>query len=109
MTPELKAKWIADLKTHAKAVGVLRDHDDRGLSYCCLGVACLTLGASFAERGTFNAPRLPDGTAINDGEGLSALGLTMLGISEKAHDELIRLNDESDTFEPVIAYIEANL
>lgn len=115
MNPELKAKWIADLKTHKQVTGQLcgwRDIDDgadaeRG--YCCLGVACLTLAGVFEyESGYDLIPRL-NGRALNDGEGLNRYALDLLGINEKTQSILIVINDQSDTFEPVIAYIEANL
>lgn len=108
MNPELKAKWIADLKTHTQATGVL--HDAKTGGYCCLGVACLTLGAAFGGPGDIwgKTPRLGD-LAINDGEGLSKYGVELLGITELEQDQLIHINDTSDSFEPVIGWIEANL
>ena len=110
MNPELKAKWITDLKTHPKIQEALHDETSNRNGYCCLGVACITLGGAFEydeEHDSYTARRA--GRALNDGEGLNAHGLTLLGISRSQQTELINLNDSEDTFEPVIAWIEANL
>jgi hypothetical protein len=100
MNPELKAKWIADLKIHPKIQGAL--HTTKG--YCCLGVACITLGGNFE----LGMPRLDD-RALDDRGGLNNHGLTLLGIDENDQSILVDLNDNTDTFEPIIKWIEANL
>jgi hypothetical protein len=118
MTPEFKAKWIADLKSHEKIQGLLRgwvrDDTDCGgvVGYCCLGVACLTLGATFEapeDCGELDARPILDGERLNDGEGLNLHALGLMGIREIDHTELIAINDKTDTFAEVIAYIEEHL
>jgi hypothetical protein len=44
MNPEIKAQWLADLRSDefAQATGYLRDQD----AYCCLGVLCKQAAAA---------------------------------------------------------------
>lgn len=48
MTPELKAKWIAALRSgeYQQGRGRLRTDDNR---FCCLGVLCAVTGREFIE------------------------------------------------------------
>lgn len=42
MKPEIKAKWIAALRSgnYKQTTGVLKRETDGAVSYCCLGVLC---------------------------------------------------------------------
>lgn len=109
MSPEFKARWIADLRKYPKTVGYLKN--DQG--YCCLGVACMTLGAKFKVIATGpyagdHRPILNDRN-IADGEGLTYETLIDIGLTHSHQNKLIDLNDHSSTFEPVIEWIEENL
>jgi len=120
MTPELKAKWLNDLRSgkYQKTHSHLRD--DKG--YCCLGVLCETAGVGFnlaSKTADHNAdvagqmwtmyPNDFEGMPINEGEELSAMGMEIFGLGQVQHDDLTRLNDENSTFAEVIQYIEENL
>jgi hypothetical protein len=124
MTPEFKAKWLADLRSGAYPKTTRHLKDDKG--YCCLGVALCTLGAGWRSDGTqytdngvvaglYYMPLDFDDMEVNSGNELSEFGMELLGLEKGDHDELIRLNDlihlndERDTFDEVIGYIEANL
>lgn len=103
MTPEFKAKWIADLRKYPKTRSYLKN----STGYCCLGVACLTLGAKFEER-SMKRPIL-NGINLADGEALTPCTLDQIGLTMSNQNTLIDLNDRSDTFDPVIEWIEENL
>lgn len=113
MTPEFKAKWIADLRTHEKTENLLREHFEGGYGYgyCCLGVACLTLGAEFKYCGGDEGEQRPilDGKVLSVSEKLSTTTLGMIGLSADQQADLILLNDSSNTFAEVIDYIEKEL
>jgi hypothetical protein len=109
MSPKFKARWIADLRKYPKTTGYLKTKT----GYCCLGVACLTLGAEFEERlvyGNVNNERpILNGRSLADGEGLTYSALELIGLTLSNQNKLIDLNDRSSTFDPVIKYIEENL
>jgi hypothetical protein len=105
MTPEFKARWIADLRKHPKTTGYLK-HDG---AYCCLGVACMTLGGHFEKGGDGNTRPFLGSNNLAYGEELAYSTLELMGLTYSAQTTLIDLNDRSDTFEPVIEWIEENL
>jgi hypothetical protein len=108
MTPEFKARWIADLRKYPKTVGYLKSDG----AYCCLGVACLTLGAKFEDRltaGSHDERPILNGCNLADRGGLTDSTLRDMGLTVRDQTKLIDLNDCSSTFEPVIRWIEENL
>ncbi len=111
MSPEFKAKWIADLRKYPKTTSYLKNSK----GYCCLGVACLTLGAKFEVRSFLETGGLAEdrpilnGRNLANGEGLDHSTLDLIGLTDNQQNKLIALNDCSTTFEPVIAWIEKNL
>lgn len=119
MDPVIKQKWIEDLRSgkYAQAEGQLRDL--RANSYCCLGVLCLSVGATFDElrdddefgtRQLQNVPLL-DGKNIGFGEDpeLSREFMASIGLPRDQQAELIKLNDSGVPFAMIADYIEANL
>jgi hypothetical protein len=113
MTPERKTKWIEDLHLYPKTKGHLKDK----IGYCCLGVLCETQGAGFnidpaeffnIEAVWFEAKEL-DGADLTAGNELSYYGREYFGLSDEHHDALIALNDDCDSFGPVIEYIRKNI
>lgn len=118
MTPELKEKWLTDLKSgkYPKTRGHLKDK----IGYCCLGVLCETAGIGFRDElvgygGSLDEARWfapkPDagGFKVHDGNTLSDYGLKQFGLSTFDLESLIDSNDNHDTFDPVIEYIEEHL
>lgn len=110
MSPKFKKRWIADLRKYPKTRSYLKN----STGYCCLGVACLTLGATFEDNfGTSpaDADQRPilNGRNLAEGEGLTCETLDLIGLTMSNQNTLIDLNDRSDTFEPVIEWIEENL
>lgn len=118
MDANLKAKWLADLRSgkFRQAQGYL--HNPKGDSYCCLGVLCLSAGASFQdwrdpeyfEREIENAPVL-DGGILSAGEDqeLSKLWMETIGLSDEHNRTLIEMNDGGVPFPRIADYIEKNL
>lgn len=98
-----KTKFIKALKSgeYNKGMGRLRSDDDGEITWCCLGVAADICGIKnlgtkdFIEKG-LNMKGISKVPNILKGR---------VGIAE----ELAELNDKSDSFEPVIEYIEKNL
>lgn len=99
--PEFKARWIAALESgkYKKGKSCLRSHNNR---YCCLGVAGDLLRPGKWVRS--HVYSLEDETVCLPSE-LSA----EIGLSSDAEIHLMNLNDDSDTFKPVVAWIEENL
>lgn len=106
MTPEFKARWITDLRKYPKTRSYLKN----STGYCCLGVACLTLGAKFEERFELGEwrPTL-NGINLAEGQALTPCTLEQIGLAMSNQNTLIDLNDRSDTFDPVIEWIEEHL
>lgn len=123
LDPDFKARWLDDLRSgkYIKTKKHLRDA--RG--HCCLGVALCTLGVAWndtAKMVTTTVAGLPvkvpatwleplefDGAKVHNGNELSAAGRELVGLSIKAHDDLVVFNDNNDTWDKVIAYIESEL
>lgn len=119
MIPEVKALLLDALKSgeYEKGVGWLaRENGETGTTeYCCLGV----LSAVAAERGVCQP------FEKFDDDGRTYLGVPegdrghsaylppsvsdWSGLDEDDQSLLARVNDNNDTFEPVIAHIETNL
>lgn len=101
MNPWVKRKWVRALKSgkYGKGNGFL---GFRG-RYCCLGVLACEMVPEFAiihydkMRVGTSISFLPDDLAI------------MFGVDKDAQHDLANINDNSHTFEPVIAYIEEHL
>lgn len=117
MTPERKAQWLLDLRSgkYPKTKKHLKDTT----GYCCLGVLLATEpGVGFKAEpancvtGTYFPHTLPghhEPVYLHSGHKLSEAGRRHFGLERVDHDALTGLNDLHDTFEPVIAYIEAKL
>jgi hypothetical protein len=102
MDAELKAKWIAALRSgeYEQGKGNLRA---RNGTYCCLGVLCKVAGYGID---TDNDCALrPDGTKGEQ----SYDALDDLGAVPKIRHPLISMNDSDSTFTEIADYIEANI
>lgn len=112
MNQEVKTEWLEALKSeaYAKGNGQLRNEN----KYCCLGVLCDLYGK---KHGRGWKPALHQ--APGQGEAYAFLTATCFlpeevavwsGLDgdegENTQSDLAGTNDESDTFEPVIALIE---
>lgn len=110
MTPELKSKWVAALRSgkYKQTQTVLRDD----LGFCCLGVLCDVIGP------TGWSP-VGGGFTYLDTFSLGLLGTPLLnyvGLDADTQVELTKLNDEAkldmgspSTFAEIADYIEANV
>lgn len=127
LDPAFKEKWLADLRSgvYPKTKGHLKD----GVGFCCLGVALCTLGLPFSDDPTrspssngavehvfyplpLETPVDIDGEYsrhVNAGNELSRVGRMLVGLTSYEAGDLMTLNDESETFEPVIGFIEREL
>lgn len=109
MTAEMKARWIAALSpggSHRdrKGRGSLIDCEGR---MCCLGVLADMNGAKWGdhpdEQNT-TGERVCQFSDPTDADAF--LEPDAFGLSEDVQGELAKLNDASDTFDPVIQLIE---
>lgn len=94
MNPELKAKWVAALRSgkFQQGRGQLRKGDE----YCCLGVLCKVARIPISESG---------GSA-----GKSGYKLIHRRVPEQAAETLWRMNDHRGlNFAQIADWIEANL
>jgi len=111
LDPEIKAKWLTDLRSGEYRQAQCHLHKDGG--YCCLGVLCLSAGATFDDDGTYfeNIPIL-DGENIADGENpeLSSAFMRRIGLRYHEQKWLVSMNDEkNEPFAAIADYIEKNL
>jgi hypothetical protein len=108
MTPELKEKWLSDLRSgkYPKTERFLKN--DTG--YCCLGVLLETTGIGFVQDYSYgevvweSKDRRFGTVSI-----LTVRGMKEFGLENSHVNNLMNLNDTSETFEEVITYIEENL
>lgn len=96
MNPELKAKWVAALRSgkYEQMRYQLYDRPDSPTRLCCIGVGIAAQGCPHEGWGTFDTPR-----AAN-----------LLGLPYDDQRTLIVMNDDENKSFPEIAdYIEKNL
>lgn len=112
MKPELKAKWVAALRSgkYEQVQGQLRYTKDGKHSYCCLGVLCDVSGEGTWDRTSYDIDTEDiEGITSLDGQ-LDGLGQRMFGITAPQEETLIAMNDEHKaSFAEIADYIEANL
>ena len=92
MKPELKERWVAALEgpyADKKTVAELKNNE----GFCCLGVL-IDIEKAWVEGEQANHNYFPLGP---------------MGLSGQMQEQLWELNDENDTFAPVIEYIRKNL
>jgi hypothetical protein len=92
MDAELKAKWVAALRSGEYRQGkhMLRDGD----RYCCLGVLCSINGMGFhGDAGSYLGPRQS----------------SRVGLDRETQTELANMNDLGVPFPAIADHIEANL
>ena len=111
MNPEVKAKWLRDLRSNKfnQGLGYLQTLDDK---YCCLGVLCTQAKgvwidsrydeSAIIRRFTF----IPEGMETGNDFDLGALA-TVYSITEE--QALIEMNDYYKSFAEIADWIEANL
>ena len=97
MDKELKAKWVAALRSgkYKQGQGRLRSVDD---TFCCLGVLADVEGKTW---------ELIQQVYVVDGERWAVYGSYHLPTD--AVGRLAHMNDEGSTFEELADYIEENL
>lgn len=114
MTPERKAKWLADLRSghYPKTKSYLKNAQ----GYCCLGLLLETEpGCGFvpdpkaADPTDYFEPNPLDGMTMNDGQELSGYAADHFGLSDDVLNALMHLNDTNESFDPVCVYIETKL
>lgn len=100
MLPELKAEWIAALRSGKYEQGHFRFRTANG-NYCCLGVLCLVL-----EHPEFISESYVGISGSDDYTGLRSLSL----LTEEETSTLARMNDHMDrTFCQIADYIEVHI
>lgn len=109
MDANLKAKWIEALRSgqYPQMASALRGEMNDQPAFCCLGVLCDVMGASWQD----GVPRL-GGSRLDDHdeEILGRWTLETVGFDEKQQTVLFKMNDEEGkTFSEIADYIEANI
>lgn len=122
MDANLKAKWLADLRSgkfQQTTEGHLRDPRTHA-SYCCLGVLCISAGAEFQEwddvdsefegRHFENVPILKnENIGHGDDPELCRDWMRAIGLAMQEQSVLISMNDEGVSFHVIADYIEKHL
>lgn len=105
MKAELKAKWIAALRSgeYKQGMGGLRRYVYGDVVYCCLGVVCEVMGYHYRsevyETETGHVVHV-DKLVVGDFE-------NELALKQQAH--LAEMNDRGWTFTDIADWIEANV
>lgn len=114
MRQEFKDGWLNALRSgvYAQAQGYLYLADTGG--YCCLGVLCRTMGATWGHTNDtmYGAPKLDDMILSKGGaERLSPAVLDIVGITVQQEQKLIDMNDQATphSFFEIADYIEKHL
>lgn len=108
MDAQLKAEWVEALRSgeYHQADGALRRYENEGYSYCCLGVLCATMGATWKS----GEPILGDvNIGDTDEELLGETGLRLTGLDNKTQQDLAGMNDQGKSFPEIADFIEQNL
>lgn len=105
MNPEVKKIWLEALKSgeYKKGVDRLRSEDN---AFCCLGVLCNLHAIAHPEFASEQVDKLMyDSNSATLGWNVERWS----GVEDSAQWALACINDSSDSFEPVIQFIEENL
>ena len=124
LDPVFKEKWLAALRSgkYRKGAHALRAEyeDDDGPSFCCLGVACDLIDPDAWNDFEYGKIGWGDESALST-ELPFTYGLPLVLTSDidgksdygdveiKTGEAIARINDNSNTFEDVIRFIEKNL
>lgn len=109
MNPELKAKWIADLRANPDLQGrmYLRSTDGK---FCCIGRLCEVMGVEFDHgRKGYVFTSGEEGFAFVRNSQIPTPLIERFDLSEKEQDILVGKNDASLTFAEIADWIEENL
>src|SRR4051812_42693305 len=112
MKSELKEEWLRALRSgeYKQARGALHrmrtDLYNAAEGHCCLGVLCEVVGVRKGT--TINGVHEWYGSPMYTGVPSDNF-LKRVGLSESHTDALVSLNDDSNSYEPTIKYIEENL
>jgi hypothetical protein len=114
MDKELKAKWVAALRSgkYQQARGTL---NNCGGGYCCLGVLLGVWGRGEWNSESYETEAEDGGIESFDGD-LGRIGRRIFGISDEHESALIAMNDGEEEADPnrksfaeIADYIEENL
>lgn len=95
MDQELKAKWVAALRSGEYKQADCQLYNDRADAYCCLGVLGMLKGIPLSKL---------------KGDASKSTPSEWGDLSEDAVCQLVNMNDsQHKSFEQIAAYIEANL
>lgn len=121
MKAELKEKWVAALRSGEYKQGKNLLHNREDNTFCCLGVLCKVMGASFRRFDTedgdgtiYEYSPVLNGEVLSDGasEELSAHQAEKLGLLDVVYD-LMDMNDgrgvRPHSFPEIADYIEAQI
>lgn len=106
MNPWVKRKWVRALKSGAYPKGK-NALGTPSVEFCCLGVLACEMVPEFVRLTQYN--RIAVGTEWNNASLLPDDLAIQWGLSGWYQEVLSNINDRSDTFEPVIEWIEENL
>lgn len=114
--PELKAQWVAALRSgdYKQGRDVLREPTRDGMSYCCLGVLCEVMIKNKSELVKLepNSPSYrfatPYGGVCNN-MNIHDPVRVKIGLTNNMQKTLQRKNDSGKSFEHIADYIEKKL
>ena len=98
MTPEAAQEWIDALESGEYVQGKKRLQNKDG-SMCCLGVLA-------DIRGELNVRGRWEWGFDESGIGIPSFAHQIVGVNAEAESVLVRINDNSDSYAPVIAKIK---
>lgn len=109
MNPELKAKWIADLRANSKLQGWKYMRTLNG-KFCCFGRLCEIYGVPFDDSNHGYVIQTTERRKGYFNHTFPPAMLVDLGISQEQQCQLIDMNDiQCKTFAEIADWIEKNL
>ena len=109
MDKKIKNNWLADLRSdnYPQGFGGLMKQEDDIITYCCLGVLCITMGKKDDLDFEQTVVIAPSGCIKTH---LKYLDCSESGLTHKQQQTLIELNDESEqNFHQIADFIENTL
>ena len=102
MNQELKAKWVAALRSGKYKQGKMRLRSENGEAYCCLGLLCEIEGGMSDGEWEIKRYSFDVGTILD-------AGLHSPGQDRSPAKILADMNDSGKTFAEIADHVEANL
>jgi hypothetical protein len=107
MDAQIKQKWVEALRSgkYQQGQGILKG----GNEYCCLGVLCEVMGATFYSGSPVLLSNSQTLKRSSGDELLNRNALQIVGMTERDQDMVAKMNDGGKSFANIADHIEEHL